>query len=249
MNLLNKVVLITGSSSGIGEVIAKAFAKEGCKVIINCNKNIDSANKIVQDINSSGGQAFFVQTNVWKQKDVDGMFRTIIDKFGTLDILINNAGVARSKKFLETNYDDWIQEFNDNFFGAVLCSQKAAPIMLKQKSGVILNTSSIRGLLQTGREGIMPYSAAKSAINNFTKTLAKELAPNIRVNAVAPGFTYTPNYDKNSAEMNDSFIEKTYIKRFIKPIEIAEAFIYLAKADAVTGEILVVDGGFTLKDG
>lgn len=117
-----------------------------------------------------------------------------------------------------------------------------------KKGGVILNTSSIRGLFSTGREGIMAYSAAKVAVSGFTKTLAKELAPEIRVNAVAPGFVYTPNYDKMPEKTKKHFIKNTYLKRWINVNEIAEAFLYLATAKAVTGEILVVDAGFTLKD-
>jgi len=249
MELKNKIVLITGSSSGIGEATAKLFAKEGAIVVVNCNKNVESANRVVQEITSNGGQAIFIKANVSKQDEVDRMFEEIENKYGTLDILINNAGVARGKSFLEMTYEDWLNDFNDNFFGTVLCSQRATRIMKKKENGIILNTSSVRGILHTGREGIMSYSAAKAAVSNFTTTLAKELAPNIRVNAIAPGFTYTPYYDTLSEEVKNNFIASTYTKRFIEPSEIAEAFLYLTKAESVTGEILVVDGGFTLKNG
>ncbi|MDP3965020.1 MAG: SDR family oxidoreductase [bacterium] len=249
MKLQNKITLITGSTSGIGEATAKLFAKEGATVIVNGKNNSKGGLNVVNEITSAGGSAIFIQADVADQKNVDGMFEKIIKQYGTIDILINNAGVARSKTFLETTYQDWLNEFNDNFFGTVLCSQRATGIMLAKKSGVILNTSSIRGNLHTGREGIMPYSAAKAAVSNFTTTLAKELAPSIRVNAVAPGFTYTPYYDTLTEETKKGFIEKTYLKRFIQPNEIAEAFLYLATAEAITGEILVVDGGFTLKNG
>lgn len=129
-------------------------------------------------------------------------------------------------------------------FSMVLCSQAAAKIMLEKVSGVILNTTSIRGLEHGGRPTAMAYSTAKAATISFTKNLAKELAPKIRVNAVAPGFTLTPNYDQDSP-MVKSFIEGTLIKRWIQPEEIAEALLYLATAEAVTGENLVVDGGYT----
>lgn len=249
MKLKSKVVLITGSSSGIGEATAKLFASEGAKVVVNCKNNVQKGEKVVSEIESAGGQALFVQADVSKDKDVDKLFATLKKKCGPLDILVNNAGITRPKAFAETSYQDWLNEFNDNFFGTVLCSQRAAKIMLAQKRGKILNTSSIRGLLHTGREGIMPYSAAKAAVNNFTKTLAKELAPDIQVNAVAPGFTYTPFYDKLPDDLKKTFMEGTMTKRFVQVEEIAEAFLYLATADSVTGEILVVDGGFTLKQG
>lgn len=249
MKLKNKIVLITGSTSGIGEASAKLFAKEGATVIVNGKSNTKGGQKVVDEIVSLGGNSIFFQADVAKEKDVEGLFNKIREQFGGIDILINNAGVARSKAFAELSYQDWLNDFNDNFFGTVLCSQQAARMMLSKNGGVILNTSSIRGNLHTGREGIMPYSAAKAAVSNFTTTLAKELAPTIRVNAVAPGFTHTPYYDTLSEEARKSFIEKTYLKRFIQPVEIAEAFLYLATAEAVTGTILLVDGGFTLKDG
>ena len=121
--------------------------------------------------------------------------------------------------------------------------------MSENGGGKILNTASIRGLTNTGREGIMPYSAAKAAVVNFTKTLAKQVAPKILVNAVAPGFVYTPYYETLSKELKDQFINNTLIKRFITVEEIADAFHYLATTDAITGSVLVVDGGFTLKRG
>lgn len=247
--LKNKVVLITGSSSGIGEATAKLFSRLGAKVVVNSKSNVSGGKKVVSEIIKDGGKAVYIQANISEPEEVKTLFKKIVDEFGTLDILINNAGVARGKEFLKTTKEDWIQEFNDNFFGTVLCSQQAVRIMKQGDGGKILNTASIRGLDSTGREGIMPYSTAKAAVVNFTKTLAKEVAPKIQVNAVAPGFVYTPNYDSMPDEVKDKFIENTYLKRWINVDEIAEAFAYLAQAEAVTGEVLVVDAGFTLKDG
>lgn len=249
MDLKDKVVVVTGSSKNIGKATALKFAKEGSKVVIHSLKDKENGEKTVNEIRAAGGQAEYVQADVSNSEDVKYLFEYTIKIFGTVDILINNAGAAHGKKFLDTSYDDWLTTFNDNFFGTVLCSKEAARVMLSKKSGKILNTSSIRGIEHTGREGIMAYSAAKAAVSNFTKTLAKELSPYIQVNAVAPGFVITPNYDKNTKELNQSFIDNTLIKRWIQPEEIADAFIYLAKSDATTGEILVVDGGFTLKVG
>jgi 3-oxoacyl-[acyl-carrier protein] reductase len=188
-----------------------------------------------------------VQGDVSQPSQVKKVFDAVINAFGTVDILINNAGITLGKPFLETTKEDWLQVFDANFFSTVLCSQEAVKIMSQKGSGKIINTASIRGIEHTGRQGIMAYSAAKAAVINFTKTLAKEVAPNITVNAVAPGFVYTPNYEAMPKEMTNEFIEETLIKRFISDTEIAEAFIYLAGANAVTGEVLVVDGGFTLK--
>lgn len=249
MKLKDKVAIITGSSSGIGEATAQLFASEGAKIIINFKNNAKGAKKVADEIINNGGEAILVQANVSKPIEVKKLFEETLKTYKTVDILINNAGITRSKPFLETDYKDWVNEFNDNFFGAVLCSQEAAKIMLKNKKGKILNTASIRGLSSTGREGIMPYSAAKAAVINFTKTLAKELAPYINVNAVAPGFTYTPYYESIGEEFKKAFIDGTLLKRWISVKEIAETFLYLATADAITGQILVVDAGFTLKMG
>lgn len=247
MKLKNKAVLITGSSSGIGEATAYKFAEEGAKVVVNCKSNVEGAKKVVKKIKKRGGDAIYVQADVSKPKDVKRLFKETLKAFGTVDILINNAGSTVGKPFLETDKNHWLEAFDNNFFGTVLCSREAAKIMSKRGSGKILNTSSIRGINHAGREGIMAYSAAKAAVINFTKTLAKELAPKILVNAVAPGFVYTPYYDALSDELKKSFIDATAIKRFITVDEIADAFLYLAIAEAVTGEVLVVDGGFTLK--
>lgn len=249
MDLKGKVVVITGSSKNIGKATALKFAEEGSKVVVHSLKDNENGESTASEIKRAGGQAIYVQADVSNPEDVRRLFQQTTTTFGMADILINNAGYAPGRPFLEATKEDWIKDFDNNFFGTVLCSQAAARIMIPKKSGKILNTASIRGIEHTGREGIMAYSAAKAAVINFTKTLAKELAPAIQVNAVAPGFVITPNYDNIPQEVKNKFIENTLIKRWIQPEEIADAFIYLAKSDAITGEILVVDGGFTLKIG
>jgi 3-oxoacyl-[acyl-carrier protein] reductase len=247
MDIKNKVAIITGSSSNIGKATALLFAQAGAKVVINSNINITGGQEVVNTIANLGGEAIFVQADVSKEQDVLRLFDRTIDKFGTVDILINNAGVTLGQPFLETTVDIWQQAFANNLISAVLCSRDAAKIMLKKKQGSIINTVSVRGIEHTGREGIMAYSAAKAGLINFTKTLAKELAPNIFVNAIAPGFVYTHNFAKMPKELVDSFINATLIKRFIQPEEIAESYLFLARSNIITGEVLVVDGGFTLK--
>lgn len=245
--LKDKIVIITGSSSGIGRATALKFAQAGADVVVNSRSNVAGGQEVVEAIEKLGQRAIYVQADLAEPDQVKALFETTLSTFGTVDILINNAGVSVGKPFLDTTKEFWLKAFNDNFFGAVLCSQEAARIMLKKGKGKIINTSSVRGIGHTGREGIMAYSAAKAALINFTKTLAKELAPNITVNAVAPGFVYTPNYDNFPQELKEAFIIATPLKRFIQVDEVADAFMYLASTDVVTGEVLVVDGGFTLK--
>lgn len=247
MRLNNKVVVITGSSSGIGQATALRFAKDGAKIVVNCKSNTQGAEAVVNQIEKLGGEAIQVTGDVSNPKDVEKLFQRTLAKFKTIDILINNAGSSHGKEFLDTTKEDWLEVFDNNFFGTVLCSQIAVRIMSKNGGGKILNTASIRGLTNTGREGIMPYSAAKAAVVNFTKTLAKEVSPKILVNAVAPGFVYTSYFETIPKELKDQFIANTLIKRFITVDEIADAFHYLATTDAVTGSVLIVDGGFTLK--
>ena len=243
----DKIVVITGSSSGIGKATAIKFAKAGAHIVVNSRSNVSGGQEVVKEIEQLGQKAMYVQGDMSQPERVKTLFETTLKTFGTVDILINNAGVAEGRPFLETTKDYWVRAFDANFFSTVLCAREAAEIMLAKGEGKILNTTSIRGIAHTGREGIMAYSAAKAAVINFTKTLAKELAPTISVNAVAPGFVYTPNYDTVPQEQKDAFIRATTIKRFIHVDEIADAFLYLASTNAVTGEVLVVDGGFTLK--
>lgn len=240
-----KAVVITGAAANLGKASALLFAKEGARVVVTTKTNVKGGAEVVDEINAAGGEAIFVQADLSKPNDVQQLFKSAVDSYDTVDILVNNAGVTRGKPFLESTIEDWQSQYEDNLFSMVLCSQAAARIMLKKGDGVILNTTSIRGLEHGGRPTAMAYSTAKAATISFTKNLAKELAPNIRVNAVAPGFTLTPNYDQKSP-MVKGFIEGTLIKRWIQPEEIAEALLYLATAEAVTGENLVVDGGYTV---
>ncbi len=209
MDIKSKVAIISGSSSNIGKATALLFAQAGAKIVINSNMNITGGQEVVNTITKLGGEAIFVQADVSKEQDVLRLFDRTIDQFGTVDILINNAGVTLGQPFLETTVDVWQQAFANNLISAVLCSREAAKIMLKKEQGSIINTVSVRGIEHTGREGIMAYSAAKAGLINFTKTLAKELAPNIFVNAIAPGFVYTQNFAKMPKELVDSFINAT----------------------------------------
>ncbi|MBD3329885.1 SDR family oxidoreductase [Candidatus Dojkabacteria bacterium] len=247
MKLKDKVVLITGSSSGIGEATAVLFAKEGAKVVVNCLSNEEGAKKVVEACQKVGSESFYVKADVANESEVDDMFKQTVDKFETIDILINNAGGTDKVPFMDAKINDWIDVFKHNILGTMLCSQKAAKIMKENKEGKILNTSSIRGIEHGGREGIMAYSAAKAAVINFTKTLAKELAPDIQVNTIAPGFVWTPNYEKVSKELQEEFINGSLLKRWINVEEIAEGYLYLAQADAITGEVLAIDAGWTMK--
>ena len=245
----NKVVVITGSSSGIGKSVAMAFAKEGAKVVVNSRKNTKGGDSLVESIKKMGGNAIHIQKNLAIENDVKDFFCEIVQYYKTVDILINNAGRTIPQKIDDANKQHWYEVLDDNLISTVLCSKEVIKIFKKTETGAIINTSSIRGIDHTGREGIMAYSAAKAAINNFTRTLAKELAPNITVNAVAPGFINTPYLDGVSDEMKLQWLSLIPIKKFIDPDDLAKAYLFLAACPFITGTILVADGGFTLKMG
>lgn len=246
MNLKSKVVVVTGSTRNIGKAIALKFARHGAKVVVNSRSDVQGGRLVTEEIESLGGTSIFIQADVSNPQHVDQLFAKALSSFGTVDVLINNAGGVVPKSFLELTKDDWVEAFNDNVITTALCSVRAAKIMFERGSGTIINTASIRGLPHGGREGAIPYSACKAAVINFTKTLAKALAPKITVNAVAPGYTLTSSYDGVSQEMKDAFIASTLIKRWLSVDEVADAFLYLAQADGITGEVLVIDGGCTV---
>lgn len=160
MDLKNKVVLITGSSSGIGESAAVKFAQEGSRVVVNCKTNLDAANKVVAKIKNLGGEAILIQADVADPLQVKKLFSAAVKKFGTVDILINNAGLATPKPFLEITEEELIIETKKNYFSFIYCCQEAAKIMLKQGSGKIINTTSICAI--TGCSSVLTFSAARA---------------------------------------------------------------------------------------
>jgi len=246
MELKDKVVLITGSSSGIGKTTAIRFASEGAKIVVNYRENKAGGEETIKEIEKLGVESLLVQADVSKPQEVERMFEEVIKRFGTLDILINNAAIPNDVvPYLEASYEDIVSLVNTDLVAPMIVSQHAIKYMQKQGYGKILNTSSIRGAEHGGRSVV--YAASKAGLNSFTKTLAKMIAPNIQVNAVAPGFVKTRNYDEMTPEQIQGFIDQTYLKRWVTEEEIASAFIFLAKNDALTGQVIYVDAGFTLK--
>lgn len=246
MVLKNKVVIVTGSSSGIGQTVAVRFANEGCKVVINYAKNKEGGEETLAKVREITPNCLLVQADVSKETDVLRLFRKTVDTYGTVDILINNAAIGTDKRpFMEASYDDFQEMIQTDITSVFMCSQQAALIMQKQGHGKILNTSSVRGWEGGGRAPV--YAAMKAAVNGFTKTFAKMVAPDIQVNAVGPGFVRTRTYDTMSDEMIQGFIDSTYLKRWVTQEEVADAFVFLAKNDAMTGQVIYVDAGFTLK--
>ncbi|MBI2356676.1 SDR family oxidoreductase [Candidatus Dojkabacteria bacterium] len=246
MELKAKVVLITGASSGIGQHLAKRFANEGCRLILTYNSNLQGMKDTMKSLKNA--EVIYVKCDLKSESEITNLFKTVINKFGILDIVVNNAGVGSdAKPFLQQSQKDMLELLGVNLVGMMSVCQKSYQIFSKKHiKGKIINTSSIRGGEYGGGSAVV-YSASKAAVNSLTKTLAKLWGPKILVNAVAPGFTYVPRYEKFSEEMKSGFIAQTVTGRYVSLDEVADTFIFLAKNDSMTGQVVYVDGGFTLK--
>ncbi len=237
---MRKVVLVTGASGGIGCACAQLFAASGYKVVIHYNKNKASAQALAEEIDG-----FSVQADLRDENQVARMFDEIRRELGTVQILINNAGVAQRKLFDETTTADYEHIFGGNVLSAINCSREAVKDMLRSHSGSIINISSMWGI--SGASCEVLYSASKAALTGFTKALAKELGPSgITVNCIAPGVIDTKMNSDLSAEDIAALADETPLCRIGKPEDVAKAALFLCSADAgfITGQILGVDGGF-----
>jgi 3-oxoacyl-[acyl-carrier protein] reductase len=248
MRFKDKAALITGGGRGIGAMTALMMLAEGAKVgIVDINEGY--MKKTLETAQSKGYDLRTFAGDITDKEQVERFIGDFVKAFSKIDILVNNAGIAISRPFFEKTVDDWIKTLKVNLIGLFLCSQVAAKYMVAQKSGKIVNISSIRGIDHCGREGIMDYSASKAGVINLTKTMAKELAPYINVNTVAPGHTLTEMTQPLPEEVKRNMIEGSYLKRMAQPEDIAKAILFLASEDAnfITGQLLLVDGGFSLK--
>lgn len=245
MKLSGKNVVITGGSSGIGAEIARLFASEGAGIVITCNASYDSGRLLTEQIRQSGGRVQCLQADLCKEKETAHLFERISEEYGSVDILINNAGRTFNVPFDQMTEESIHQDLDTNLLSAMLCSKYAAPLM--KGRGWIVNTASIRGLPNAGRMGIMGYCAAKAGIISFTKNLALELAPKICVNAVAPGFVHTQYLDNNvSEELKESWINQTPMRQLVDIKELAGIYLLLVTSRIMTGTVIVADGGYSI---
>ncbi len=244
--LKGQVAIITGASRGIGRATALALAMEGANVVVNYAKSSSAAVEVVAEIVSAGDTGMALQADVSKAEEIDGLVKEVMEKWSRIDILVNNAGITRDALLLRMKPDDWQSVIDLNLTGIFLCTRAVSKIMLKQKSGRIINVASIAG--QMGNPGQANYSAAKAGVIGFTKTVAKELANRgITANTVAPGFIATDMTKelKNSEEI----IKFIPLGRYGTPEEVAGMIRFLAADDAakyITGQVFNVDGGMVM---
>ncbi len=240
-----QIALVTGASRGIGRAVALALAEAGAEVVVNYSSSPDAADAVVSEIQESGGQAYALQANVADEEAVNGLIKTVIERSGKIDILVNNAGITRDGLLMRMKTEDWQAVINLNLSGVFLCTRAVTRPMLKQKSGRIINITSVVGLM--GNAGQSNYAAAKAGVVGFTKSTAKEMASRgITVNAVAPGFIATDMTKDLEAE---GILAAIPLGRFGTPEQVAGAVRFLAADPAsayITGQVLQVDGGMVM---
>ena len=249
MRLKDKIALVTGSSRGVGRAVALAFAKEGAKLVINYTSNEKAANEVVEMIKGMGSDAIAVKADVANKKEAEELVNAGIEKFGRLDILVNNAGFTRPALMINMTEEQWDAVVDIHMKGTFLCSQAAAKYMIEQKSGKIINVTSVAGVV--GTVGQINYSAAKGGIISMTKSIARELARyNICCNVISLGIVETDMTEKirTDEKLREIYMNRILLKRFAKPDDIAPAFVFFASDESnyITGQLLCVDGGYGL---
>lgn len=236
--LSGRVALVTGAAKRIGRDIALELAARGARVAVNYRRSAADAEDVVREIEKGGGEAISLRADVSKRGDVEKMISEIETKFGSLDVLVNNAGMFQHVPFAEITDDQWNGIIATNLTSQFLCTQIATPLLRKSNRGRVVNLASLGGILAW--PGYVHYCVSKAGVIQLTRCLARTLAPEITVNAVAPG---TISFDDDAPEIAADFIRRAPLRRTGKGSDIAEAVAFLAESDFITGQVLVVDGG------
>ena len=246
MNTPPPVAIITGSSRGIGRAIATEFANRGYNLVINCLHSLDQANSLKSALESEYHiRTTIIPADISKENEVKSLVEQTLTTFGRIDVLVNNAGIAIDKEFANHTVEDWENTLTTNLIGPFLTSQIIGPLMREQGSGKIINISSTNGISSFFPTSVA-YDASKAALINLTHNLAIEFAPNINVNAVAPGWVNTEMNQNLPTNLIAEETAKIYKGRFAEPSEIAKVVAFLASPDAdfINDEVIKVDGGY-----
>ncbi|NOZ27830.1 MAG: 3-oxoacyl-[acyl-carrier-protein] reductase [Chloroflexi bacterium] len=247
MRLSGKVAVVTGSSRGIGAAIARRLAAEGAKVVLNCHASAEAAESVAQEIRQNGGEATVVVADVSRFEEAQRLIKQAVDTYGRVDILVNNAGTTRDTLLMMMKEADWDRVIDTNLKSVFNCCKAVARGMVRQRSGRIINITSVVGLV--GQAGQTNYAASKAGIIGFSKSLARELGSRgITVNCVAPGYIPTALTEVLPDELKQAILDQTPLKRMGQPEEVAAAVAFLASEDAafITGHVLSVDGGLAM---
>ncbi len=242
---MEKIVIVTGASRGIGREIAKRLSKKGLKVIANYNKSEEAAKELKAELEKEGIEIDIVKADVSKREDAKKLAKFALDKYGKIDILINNAGISEYKLFTDETDNDWNKIINTNLYSAFALSQEVIPNMVHNKNGLIINMSSAWGVVGGSLEVI--YSVSKAGMDGLTKALAKELGPsNIRVNSIAPGMIYTQMNSKFTEEELDQIKEEIPLGTIGKAEDISKCVEWLIEDKYTTGQVISINGGWII---
>ena len=242
---MDKVVVVTGGSKGIGAEIVKTLANEGYKIVLNYNKSEESAKKIQEELLNKGIKIEIFKADVSKREEVKKLVNFAIEKWESIDVLINNAGIAKLQMFQDVTENDWDEIINTNLKSAFSMSQEVLPNMLHKKSGCIINISSIWGMVGASCETV--YSVSKAGMDALTKSLAKELGPsNIRVNSIAPGVIDTEMNSHIDEKIKKEIKNQTPLGKIGKPIDIYKCVKWLIDDEFTTGQVISVNGGYVI---
>ena len=244
IDLSGSVALVTGASRGIGAVIACRLAEAGVKVGVNYLSNRESAEKVVSTITKAGGEAILVAGDVAQEDVAKSAVQQVVDQWERIDILVNNAGINRDRLLLRMKSEDWDEVIQVDLRGAFLCTRFVMPHLIKQRSGRIVNISSVVGI--SGNPGQANYAAAKAGLIGFTKSVAREVASrNVTVNALAPGYITTGMVEQLPEETKSQILSRIPMGRFGAAEDVSEAVVFLCSKGAsyITGEVLTIDGG------
>ena len=247
MQLKGKTAIVTGGSRGIGKSIAIELASRGANIAINCTKSIESAETVIKEIQKMGVSGMAVKADVSKREEVENLVNEVLKAFGSIDILVNNAGITKDNLIIRMSEKDFDDVISINLKGAFICTKAVLKAMIRQKSGKIINISSVVGII--GNKGQSNYAAAKAGLIGFTKSAAKELARcNICVNAVAPGYIETDMSAILPEQVKAAYLNSIPLNRAGRPQDIAKAVLFLASeySDYITGQVINIDGGMVM---
>ena len=243
MKLAGKVALVTGAAQGIGKAVALLLAQNGADIVVS-DINLEKAEETAKEIEAMGRKAMAIKVDVANSGDVERMVQTILERFGQIDVLVNNAGIARDKLILRMTEEDWDAVLDINLKGTFNCTKAVVRHMSRQRSGKIVNIASVVG--EMGNAGQANYSASKAGVIGFTKTIAREFAQRgINVNAIAPGYIQTPMTEALPEKAKEELKNMIPLERLGQPEDVAEAVLFLVSnaSNYITGQVLNVNGG------